>query len=177
MRVGCHWRLDQNLVFASLGDHEKAAVAQGCDCGQGRVGKPRPIGPVGFRLEPESLAHRSISGAPTLVVPNRCLICSRSAATPCKCSSVARLEPRIGLCRAVGHLRFSGARCRLKRAAASAMAAGFPIDWQSALHRDHCPPRRSSMPCAGRAGRDSRRASHRLPSRCRRCCRCSPRRL
>ena len=72
-------------------------------------------------------------------------------------------------------LAFSGARCRLKRAAASATAAGFPVDWQSALHRDHRPPRRSSMPCAGQAGRDPRRASHRLPSRCRRCCCCSPR--
>ena len=41
-------------------------------------------------LSPRSLAHRSISGAPIFVVPSRCLICSRSAATPCKCRSVTR---------------------------------------------------------------------------------------
>src|SRR5215475_3506687 len=43
-----------------------------------------------FALSPRSLAHRSISGAPIFVVPSRCLICSRSAATPCKCSNVTR---------------------------------------------------------------------------------------
>src|SRR5262245_56226471 len=41
-------------------------------------------------LSPRFLAHRSISGAPIFAVPNRCLICSRSAATPCKCSSITR---------------------------------------------------------------------------------------
>ena len=41
-------------------------------------------------LRPRSLAHRSISGAPIFVVPSRCLICSRSAATPWKCRSVTR---------------------------------------------------------------------------------------
>ena len=41
-------------------------------------------------LSPRSLAHRSISGAPIFVVPSRCLICSRSAATPWKCRSVTR---------------------------------------------------------------------------------------
>ena len=41
-------------------------------------------------FSPSSLAHRSISGAPIFVVPDRCLICSRSAATPCKCSNVTR---------------------------------------------------------------------------------------
>ena len=65
-----------------------------------------------FALSPRSLAHRSISGAPIFAVPSRCLICSRSAATPCKCSSVTRtFEPRIGWCRAVcfsAHLRSPG---------------------------------------------------------------------
>ena len=41
-------------------------------------------------LRPRSLAHRSISGAPIFVVPSRCLICSRSAATPWKCRTVTR---------------------------------------------------------------------------------------
>ena len=41
-------------------------------------------------LRPRSLAHRSISGAPILSVPSRCLICPRSAATPWKCSNVTR---------------------------------------------------------------------------------------
>ena len=41
-------------------------------------------------LRPRSLAHRRISGAPIFVVPSRCLICSRSAATPWKCRTVTR---------------------------------------------------------------------------------------
>ena len=41
-------------------------------------------------LSPRSLAHRSISGAPILSVPSRCLICPGSAATPWKCSNVTR---------------------------------------------------------------------------------------
>ncbi len=174
-------RLDQNLVFGSLGDHQKPAIAQGRDGGQGRLGKPRPVGPVGSRLEPEIL------GAPEHL---RCanLVCSQPMPD---LSAISRntlemqqrhegFEPRIGWCsrcRLRCSLAFSGARCRLKRAAASATAAGLTVDRQSALHRGHRPPRRSSMPCAGPAGRDSRRASHRLPSRCRRCCCCSPRRL
>ena len=52
-------------------------------------------------LSPRSLAHRSISGAPIFADPSLCLICSRSAATPCKCRSVTRdFKPRIGRCRA-----------------------------------------------------------------------------
>ncbi len=41
-------------------------------------------------LSPRSLAHRSISGAPIFADPSRCLICSRSAATPRKRRSVTR---------------------------------------------------------------------------------------
>src|SRR5215471_6914784 len=41
-------------------------------------------------LSPRFLAQRSISVTPIFAVPNRCLICSRSAATPCKCSSITR---------------------------------------------------------------------------------------
>src|SRR4029077_17130488 len=41
-------------------------------------------------FSPKSWAHRRISDAPILSVPSRCLICSRSAATPWKCSNVTR---------------------------------------------------------------------------------------
>ena len=39
-------------------------------------------------LSPRPLAHRSISGAPILLVPSRCAICPASAATPRRCSIV-----------------------------------------------------------------------------------------
>ena len=48
-------RLDQDLVLAGLGEHQEAAVAQGRDGGQGRLGEPRPVGPARARLEPELL--------------------------------------------------------------------------------------------------------------------------
>ena len=41
-------------------------------------------------LSPNSLAHRSISGAPIVLVPSRCAICPASAATPWSCNSVTR---------------------------------------------------------------------------------------
>ena len=109
---GRQWRLHQNLVLAGLGDHEESAIAQNCDGGQGRIGKPRPIGPVAFRLEPELL------GAPEHL---RCanLCCSEPMSDLFAISRDAlqmqqrheRLEPRIGWCRAVcfsAHLRSPG---------------------------------------------------------------------
>ena len=90
-------RLDQDLVLGGLGEHHEAAVAQRRDGGQGRVGKPRPVGPAGARLEPEIL------GAPEHL---RCADLVRSQPMP-DLSAIGRdalemqqrhegFEPRIG---------------------------------------------------------------------------------
>src|SRR5215468_10598652 len=42
-------------VLSGLGEHQEPAIAENCNSGQGRVGKPRPLGPVGTYLEPEIL--------------------------------------------------------------------------------------------------------------------------
>ena len=101
-------------------------------------------------LSPRSLAHRSISGAPILSVPSRCLICSASAATPWRCSSVTRASrPGSTRSRAVGfsaHLLLQGDSLRVRRAAAPAAAAGSPADRRSASRQGPRPPGRSSTP-------------------------------
>ena len=110
------WRLDQDLVLSRLGDHHEPAVTQGRDGGQGRLGKPRPVGPVGSCLEPEIL------GAPEHL---RCANLCRSQPMP-DLSAISRnalemqqrhegFEPRIGWSRAVGfsaHLRSPGLTSR-----------------------------------------------------------------
>ena len=100
-------------------------------------------------FNPKSLAHRRISDAPILLVPNRWRICSRSAATPWKCSNVTRassaeslplLLVAVVICILQGDAAF-------RRAAASpATAAGSHADQPSASRRDLHRPRRSSMP-------------------------------
>ena len=100
-------------------------------------------------FSPKSLAHRRISDAPILLVPSRWRICSRSAATPWKCSNVTRasspeslplLLVAVVICILQGDAAF-------RRAAASpATAAGSHADQPSASRRDLHRPRRSSMP-------------------------------
>src|SRR5215831_3508713 len=80
----------RTLSSAALATTRKPPSRRSAMAGKGVLASRDQSVRWAFALSPRSLAHRSISGAPTLVVPNRCLICSRSAATPCKCSSVTR---------------------------------------------------------------------------------------
>ena len=122
-------RLDQDLVLGGLGDHQEPAIAQGRDGGQGRLGKPRPVGPVGACLEPEIL------GAPEHL---RYADLVRSQPMP-DLSAISRntlemqqrhegFEPRIGWSRAVGcsaHLRSPG---RSSRQACGCVSNGCWLD-------------------------------------------------
>jgi hypothetical protein len=105
-------RLHQHLVLGGLGDHHEAAVPQRRDGGQGRLGKPRPVGAVGSGLEPEIL------GAAEHL---RCADLVRSQAVPelpaisCHTLEVQQrhegFEPRIGRSSDVGfsaHLHSPG---------------------------------------------------------------------
>ena len=101
-------------------------------------------------FNPKSLAHRRISDAPILLVPSRWRICSRSAATPWKCSNVTRASSPEVACRCCWSpwlICILQGDAAFRRAAASpATAAGSHADQPSASRRDLHRPRRSSMP-------------------------------
>ena len=150
-------RLDQDLVFAGLGEHQEPAIAQGSDGGQGRRGEPPPGGPPRTRLESEVLgasehfrcAHSDRSEA----MPDLSMIGGNALETQQRHEG---FEPRIGWPGAVsvGAHACSPGLVAFRRAAAPATAAGSRPDRQSAFRPGLRPSRRRSTPWLGPAGRD-----------------------
>ncbi len=136
-------RLDQDLVLAWPWRAPEPAIAQDRDGRQRRPGKPRPVGPVGARLEPELL------GAPEHL---RCADLVGSEPMP-DLSAIGRdalemqqrhegFEPRIDcalLSVAVLTCVLQGVVAVQACAAGSATAAGSTADPRSASHHGHRP--------------------------------------
>ena len=142
-------RLHQNLVGVGLGNQEEPAIAQRRDRGQGRVGQPRPVGPIGPCLEPQFPGAPEHLRCANLVrsQPVRDLSGIGGNALEMQQRHKGR-ETRIARSRAVS---FGAHGCspgpgRIRRAAVPAAEAGRPTDRRSAQRRAPHPPRQSSTP-------------------------------
>jgi len=157
-------RLNQDLVVGSLGHHHEPAVAQHRDGRQRRPGQPRPVGPIGPRLEPQIL------GAAEHL---RCANLVGSQPVP-DLSGIGRdalemeqrhegFETRRGWSRAAvfgAHVGSPGRRN--VSAAPRGTAAGSTALRRPERRRRFRPSARSSMPRTGRAGSGLGRA--RMPA-------------
>ena len=152
----------------ALRDHHEAAVPQAGD-GRQRRAAPAATSCCGRTraFSPRSLAQRRISDAPIVSVPSRCLICSRSAATPWKCSSVTRasspgsIDLGLSIVSAHVHVLRAGAFTRAAWASSGGWLCGisaigvapWPSPVSTKLDAMNWPSRAMPAACVGNATR------------------------